>query len=336
MLVFGFGFEAVANKPRKLVFLTWEDFISPSVVTKFEEEFNAKVEFAFFQHDEERDELIASEMASRYDVYIVDGQSVESHRKFNWMAPLTIKDVPNLDLYNSQWKKITPESVGYGVPYGWGTFGIAYRADKIKQPPTSLKALFHPPDELKGKITMSPQMFELVPSALLALGFDMNSRSLDELGQAENLIFQQKPFVHSYQLPQLNNKSILLTDDVWVSQTYNGDALILADLNQNIKYLVPQEGSPLWVDYLAVSVESQNKDLAYLFVNYMSRTEVILENMQFTYTASFNDVANQKLPKEIRDNPMIFHPLDKLFYYRPADTRTARKMMSIIQNLDIN
>ncbi|VUD66494.1 Spermidine-binding periplasmic protein SpuE [Thalassocella blandensis] len=328
--------QSVAEeKKRKLVFLTWEDFISPSVVSKFEREYNATLEFVYFQHDEERDALIASEIMPLYDVYIVDGQSVTSHKNFNWMAPMGEREIPNFKLFNDAWKKIHPDGVGYVIPYGWGTFGIAYRADKVKQVPRSLKELFNPVDELKGKITMSPQMLELFPSALLSLGYDMNSKDLAEIGKAETLIYQQKPFVHSYQLPELNEKSLLISSEVVVAQTYNGDAMILAELNENIRYLVPEEGSPMWIDFLAVSADSKNKALAYQFVNFLSRTDVILENMQFTYTASFNDEANKRLPAEMRNDPMIFHPMEKLYYYREPDPRAARKMMGVMQNLEI-
>lgn len=341
-VVFGVSLFICALNPtavalEKIKFLTWEDYISPEIVTGFEKKYDVEIEFVFFEHDEQRDDLLAVSESGIYDVFIVDGQSVDSYKRLDWLAPLTEKEIPEIANYDSQWREIRPSAEGYTVPYGWGTFGITYRKDLVKTPITSLMDVFRPEQVLKGKIIMSPQAFELVPSAILALGYPMANDDPKALIEAEQMLQQQKPFVYSYEALELDENSPLITGAVIAAQAYNSDALTLADINDDIGYVVPKEGSPVWIDFLAVSSKSNNKELAYKFIRYLSETDIVRQNMEYTYTANFHSAAIKLLPKELKNNTTVFYPnIDELFILERPKRNTIRKIMNIIQNLDID
>lgn len=321
---------------EKLIILSWEDYMDPELIRVFEKKNNITIEFIYFEHDEERDELIAAADLS-YDIYMLDGQSISTHFRLGWLAPITLKDAPNLKNYNTFWHEYRPEAKGYTVPYSWGSTGFVYRQDLLPVKIDTLKSLFNPPEALHGKIIMTPQIFELVPAALLALGLDANSIDSNDIKQAEKLILQQQPFVHSYRALELQKESPLVTGEAWIAYGYGGDALSLAQFNKNISYLVPQEGGPLWMDFLVVSSKSNKKEMAYRFLNYMSETQAVLQNMYTTYSASFNDEANASLPQEMKENTAIFYPdIHKLSMTYEPDPRGARKFMSILQALNLD
>ena len=51
--------------------------------------------------------------------------------------------------------------------------------------------------------------------------------------------------------------------------------------NKDIKYVIPKEGSDLWVDTMVVMKSSENKDAAFQFINFMldGRNSAELTNM---------------------------------------------------------
>ncbi len=328
-------FCSMSTATDTLTMLTWEDYIDPGIVADFEKQHDVDIQFVYFEHDEERNNLIASTNASNYDIFMVDGQSVSTYIRLGWLSPLNLNEIPNIQNHNDHWKTIRPEANGFALPYGWGTIGIAYRSDLVTSPIDNLMQLFRPEKSLQGKIIMSPQGLELIPTALLALGYDMNSAIPYQLKQAGELLETQRPFVHSYQALELNERSPLVHGEAIAAQAYSGDALVLADLNKHIEYKVPKEGSPIWIDFLGVSTRSMNKSLAHRFINYLSETDVARRNIEHTYTASFIDKAVAQLPADIRNNPIIFPPnIDHLIVYKEPAPRTMRRITNIMQNLN--
>ena len=326
-------------EPEKstLVFLTWEDYIDEELIDEFEKKHHAKIEFVYFEHDEERDDMVASPDGRVFDVIMVDGQSMATYRRLNWLASVTSTHVPNIINYNDMWRKFRPEAVGFGVPYAWGTAGIAYRKDLVSFPVDSLAVLFDPPADLQHKIIMTPQILEMIPAALSLLGVNPNSTDDINLKRAEKMLLAQRPYVQSYNALQLDESSALVTGRAFIAYAYSGDALILQDFNDNIEYVVPKEGSPLWVDFLAVSSKSYQKELALKFLNFMSDNDVIAKNIATTYSASFNDIANMKSPKEIRENPIIFHrDTSQLYFLSEPKPNAVRKMTATLQLLNTN
>lgn len=327
----------VEPEKRTLVFLTWEDYIDEDLVREFEKKHNAIVEFVYFEHDEERDDMVASPEGRIFDVILVDGQSMATYRRLKWLTPVTTANVPNIKNYNNMWGEFRPESVGYSVPYAWGTAGIAYRKDLVNTPIDSLATLFNPPVELHNKIIMTPQILEMVPSALSFLGLDPNSTSTADLKRVETLLLAQRPYIQSYHGLVLDEESALVTGEASVAYAYNGDALTLQDFNDNIAYVVPKEGSPLWIDFLVVPSKSFQKELALSFLNFMSDSDVIAQNIETTYCASFNDIANAKAPEKLRKNPIIFpSDISKLYFLAEPKPNAARKMTAILQLLNTN
>ena len=122
--------------PRTLVFLNWSEYIDPELVEEFEQQFNAKVSEVYFESDDLRDDMMLETGAIGYDLVIVNGINVDSYRKRGWIAPLDQAALPNLKHVDQHWRNAFDSGNGYGVPYFWGTLGIAYRQDLVEQAPS--------------------------------------------------------------------------------------------------------------------------------------------------------------------------------------------------------
>jgi spermidine/putrescine transport system substrate-binding protein len=245
-------------------------------------------------------------------------------------------EVPNFVNLSTWWEKYNPGVVGRAMPYGWGTYGIAYRADLVDKPVTSFAQLFTPARTLQGKIIMSPQALELVPVALKTLGYSMWSQDPRELDAAEVLLKSQKPYVYRYEALLLTEKSALLTGAAHAAMTYSGDAAALQAFNKNVHYVEADEGQILWFDYWAVLASSTQKKLAYQFLDFLQQPEVNARNVEAIYTATFNEKALAFLSEETKNNPAVFPTMqpDASYFVKP-DTRHIRKIMSIWHELNI-
>ncbi|MDH3691367.1 MAG: spermidine/putrescine ABC transporter substrate-binding protein, partial [Gammaproteobacteria bacterium] len=229
VLLAGLPVSVVGKEKQELVFLTWSEYIDPDVVEKFEEKFNTKVNFVYFESDETRTEMLADNDGQGFDVICVSGFSIAQYVKQNWLWPIGVPDIPNTRYIYPRWAVAFPEAKEYAVPYFWGTTGIGYRKDLVPEEITSWKQLFNPPESLRGKIVMMNYNRDLIGAALKSLGYSLNTSDRKQLAAAEQVLQRQKPYVHSYSYVSLGEESALVTGEVVMSMMYSGDALMLQE-----------------------------------------------------------------------------------------------------------
>ncbi len=292
--------------------LTWADYIDPAVVREFEAQRQARVEFTYFESDQVRDARLVAAQGQGFDVAVVDGVAIDTYRKRGWLAPLDAARAPNLKHVDAAWIDAYPGSRGYAAPYFWGTLGIAYRKDLVPEPVTSWMQLFRPGPALRGRIVVNRDSRELVGMALKALGFSYNTDDRAQILQAEGLLREQQPFVKTYGYPALTARSALVTGQVTAAMIFNGDALMLREHHPEIAFALPREGGELWVDYLAVLASSPRRDLAVALVDFLNRPRIAARVAAFVHYATPNRAAEQFLPREFFQDPVIYPGQEQL------------------------
>lgn len=288
--------------------LTWSDYIDPEVVAEFEAATGIGLSFVYFETSEARDDLLIASDGAGFDLVLTNAYAMRLYQQRGWLAPVGPAEVPNLRHIDPRWLDSAPDSKGYGVPYFWGTLGIAYRADLYEKPLTRWLDLFDPPAELQGKIIMLKDTRDLIGMALLASGHSANSAEPEALAAARELLLRQKPHVKAYSYVSMNEESALVTGEIWAAQMYNGDVLMLQQYNPDIRYVVPEEGSNLWVDYWAVAAGSANKAAAFRFIDFMNEPEMAARLAEFVHYATPNQAAARLLPPEYHADPVINPP----------------------------
>lgn len=297
-------------EPVEIKVLTWSEYIDPEVVAAFESSTGIKVAFTYYESDEARDDMLIATNGVGYDVIMANSYSMQLYRRQGWMAPITTAEVPNLRHIDPQWLGRDPEVAGYGVPYFWGTLGIAYRTDLVSEPLNRWVDLLDPPAELHGRIAMIANTRELIGVALLASGHSMNSTDPQALAEARQILLRQKPHVKTYSYLSLSKESALVKGDVWAAQMYSGDVLMLQEHNPNIRYVVPEEGTNTWLDVWGVTAYSTRKSAAYRFIDFMNTPEQAAQNALFVHYATPNMAADRLLPASYHEDPVIFPPAD--------------------------
>ena len=325
-----------AAESQELVILTWSDYMDPELITRFEKQYNAKIRFTYFESDELRDDMLISTDAAGFDIICSNGRSIKPYARRGWIMPITEQDIPNKKFIEQRWADAFPYAKEYAVPFFWGTVGIAYRKDLIKTPITSWKQLINPSPELSGKIILVKDARDLVSMALKSESHSINTTDMDLLNRAETLLLSQRPHVKSYSYLAVTKESELVRGEAVAALAYSGDALMAAEHEENITYVVPEEGTNIWIDYLLVSKATTNKKLAMEFINFLNEPRNAAQLAQYVYYASPNRAAEKYLPKDFLTDAVIYPDkslLEKSEFYVELPPRVQKRYNNILPRL---
>ncbi len=275
------------DRPFEGVTLTvfnWFDYIDPAVIDMFEEETGATIQYVNFTTVEEMYAKIESGAGS-YDLIFPSDYMIERMIASDMLEPLDFDNIPNAEGL-IEWMK-TPDydpEGAYSVPYLWGTVGILYNTEMVTGEIDSWDVLFS--EEYKSNVIMISSMRDTIAVALKQLGYSLNSRDPEELNAARDLLVKQKKdgIPCGYLLDEVKDK--MVGNEAALSVVYSGDALYAMDKNEALDYVVPQEGSNVWLDGMCIPKGSPNKACAEAFINFLCREDIAYMNMDYVYYSS--------------------------------------------------
>lgn len=301
-----------ATEATQLMLLNWPDYIDPLIIDEFEQRTGIVVKQTYFESDAARDEILIETGARGFDIALIDGTSIRILAKRGWLEPINESEIPNLKYINPRWRSAHEQAKLYAVPYFWGTVGIAYRKDLVSLPVSSWMDLLKPSLELQGKIAMFSDTRELIGIALKSLGYSINSTNIKELKEAEALLHAQAPAVKTYKYVSRDEHSALVTGQIAMSMMYNSYASMVQKHHPEIDFVIPKEGSNVWVDYLSILSASTNKVAAKQFLNFLNEPEIAARLAEFVYSATPNLAAEALLPADFKNNRVIYPSEDML------------------------
>ena len=328
--------QNTSTETQVLKILNWSEYLDPKVINDFEKKYQVKVKEFYFESDEDRTKKLALTDGKGYDIIVSDMPSIRPYARRDWLEAITPQKLSNYRYLSRRHLETENLSEQYGVPLLWGTLGIAYRKDLVKEPISSWQQLFQPTDELKHKIVLIRDMNDLVGMGLKSLGYSVNSTIPEQLDEVEALLLAQKPFVKSYTYISVEENSAIIKGDVWAAMAYNGDALLLNEQDPNIEFVVPREGGNLWIDYFLILKTSKNKDVAYQFLNFVNQPENAKRIAEYASCATPNMGAEKLLSNEFKNNPLIYPPqnvLDKMEIYRKLPAKIVKRRNGIVTRI---
>ena len=267
------------------------DYIDPAVLDLFEEETGAKIDYVNYTTNEEMYTKLEAGAAS-YDVIFPSDYMIERLIAEDRLETLNLDNIPNREGLIDWLKNTDYDPDGsYSVPYMWGTFGILYNTDLVNGEIDSWDALFD--EQYAGSVFMMNSQRDTIGLALKKLGYSMNSRDEGELEQAKDLLIEQKQkgIPAGYMLDEIKDK--MVGNEAALAVVYSGDALYAMNKNDKLNYVVPKEGSNVWVDGMCIPKGSANKECAEAFINFMCREDVAKMNMDYiTYSTPIQAVAD--------------------------------------------
>ncbi|TCI03657.1 spermidine/putrescine ABC transporter substrate-binding protein [Corallincola luteus] len=299
---------ATATAPLKLY--NWEYYSSERLFNHYRQVSGREIHELYFESDEERDRVLFGGRRKEFDIAVIDNQSIESYAAARIIAPLSQRVAA---LVEKQVPAVFADAChNYGVPYLWGSLGIAYRRSKVSSAIDSWLDLLRPEQSLKGGIVMLPDATELLIPALKAAGYSINSNDPEQLRQAYLLLQQQKQGVLAYANPldvveQEEGKEKLVA-----TMLYNGDLDTLIELtgHEDWQYVVPKEGSAVWTDCLAMLSGSEQEPAINQFFELLLTPQYAAWLSEDSGYATPVESAKSFLPKTLLDNTDIYLPAD--------------------------
>ncbi len=250
-----------------LTISNWDGYMAPDAVDNFNAATGNDAELVLHATNEEiMGKLIASKGAG-YDVVFVSSPFAEVLHNLGLSETLDHDKIPNLaNLYSQATELPHDPGNAFSIPYAWGTTGLCYRSDLVDAP-TSWGDLLTPAQDVAGKTTMLATDRWLLAAAQLNLGYSVNETDPDKMAQVRDLLIEAKKTLLAYDDTTFYAK--LVSGEAELVQAWDGWCNYGIGENADIKYMIPKEGSDLWVDTMVILKASENKEAAYEFVNYI-------------------------------------------------------------------
>ncbi len=312
LLFLGLFLDNGRGSEKEVRVYSYGDYVDPAVVEDFEKETGIKVILDTFDTNEEMYPVIKNH-AGVYDVICPSDYMVERLRKEGLLQKIDYSKIPNVKYIGERYLKIADGSYDpgnqYSVPYQFGVAGIMYNTKKIpKGSITSWSDLWNP--KYRGKMLMQDSLRDTLMVGLKLHGHSLNSAREADLKEAVDSLIDQKKLV--YKFANDSARDLLIGGSADLGVVWNGEVLYSRDLNPDLDFVIPKEGTELFVDNWCIPENAFHKENAEKWINYLCRPEVAKKNFDYlTYTTP-NEAARKMLPAEVRNDPAIFVPSSAL------------------------
>jgi spermidine/putrescine transport system substrate-binding protein len=267
LLAFSIGC-ASSTSAADLTISNWDGYMATDIAEKFKAATGLTVDIVNHATNEE---IVGKLMASQgrgYDTVFVSSPFVEILNKQNLLEPLDHKAIPNLsNLYPEAFNLAYDPGNVFSAPYTWGTTGLCYRSDLVQTPVDSWMNLLKPDASLSGKVTMLATDRWLMAAGLLAKGYSVNETNPGKIEEAKNLLIEAKKTLLAYDDTTFYSK--LVSGEASLVHAWDGWCNYGITENKDIQFVVPKEGSDFWVDTIVVMKNSENKEAAMKFINFI-------------------------------------------------------------------
>lgn len=311
-LLSGCGENDLSKYPNgKLYVYNWGEYIDEDVISEFEEEYGINVIYDMF----ETNEIMFAKLAqdnSAYDVVCPSDYMIQKLIENDMLKELDFSNIPNAnnigDQYFEQSRDFDPENK-YSVPYCWGTVGILYNKTMVDDPVDSWDILWN--DKYNGQILMQDSVRDAMMVALLKNGYSLNTTNPDEIAVATADLVAQKPLVQAYVVDQVRDK--MIGGEAALGVIYSGEAIYTARENPDLVYVVPKEGTNVWIDSWVITKDSKNSENAEKWIDFMCRGDIALKNFEYITYSTPNTVAQENIEDEaIKNSEVAFPDLNKI------------------------
>ncbi|MGV3607331.1 MAG: ABC transporter substrate-binding protein [Planctomycetaceae bacterium] len=294
---------------KVLYVFNWSDYIDPEILDEFEAKTGARIVYDNYSSDAELEAKLLTG-SSGYDVIFPSDRSMPVLLKKQVLAKLDKSLLSQYDVLDPRYlgAPFDPKNE-YVVPYFTGTLAVAVNEEHVAATAqTGFEVLFD--SKYRGHITMLDDPEHNVAATLLRLGRPLNSLDDMDLADVQKLLIEQKPLVQAYTSDDYKER--LIRGETWVALGWSGDLLQAKRENDKIRVLVPPAGTMIWMDGMAITKDSKQKELAHAFIDFLLTPEIAVRNAEFVQYASPNLKAIPLLPETLRTDPTVYLPEDLL------------------------
>ncbi len=286
-----------------LTVFNYSEYLDPEMLGKFTKETGIEVRYEEATTPEEMYTKYSSGAIS-YDLlctsdYMVkrlidEGQAQSIDRS-------SMENIGNIDPKFTKLCESFDPSGEYSLPYFWGTVGILYNTKSVSAPVDSWDDLFN--GNYSGRIIMQDSMRDSFMVALKYLGYSLNTTDEGQIREAADLLKAQKSDVESYLVDEARDE--VVAENAVMAVVYSGEAYLGNEYNPDLEYVIPKEGSNLWIDSWIITKNCKNKENAEKFLDFLCREDVANANFEFIYYSTPNKAVVDSLDEDLKSNVAV-------------------------------
>ena len=285
----------------------WSEYIDPVVVADFEKANKCKVVIDLYEDAESMLSKVQAAGGGTFDIVVPPDHMVQPMVKLRLLAPLRKEVLPNLKNIDPKFLRtpFDPQN-GFTVPYQWGTIGIFARVEKAKTLEPTWGLIFDAKQQ-PGPFFLLDSMRDTIGAALKYQGHSFNSVRPAELKAARDLVLAAKKRAVGFEA-SVGGKNKVVSKSARAAIVYSGEAARGISEDKETTYIIPREGSQIWLDSLAILAKAPNRALAEKFLDFCLDPDIAARISNFTQFSTPNLAARPKIDPALLNNPAIYPP----------------------------
>jgi spermidine/putrescine-binding protein len=285
----------------KLNVYNWSAYFSPDNKKAFEKEYGVTITEDNYASNEEMMAKLQGG-AEGYDIIAPTGYAVEALIAGNLLMPLDLSRIPNLSNADPQFMDagFDPGNA-HSVPKDWGTTGVGYLTDFVKEDITTWQQFYDLAAQYSGRYTVLDSAPEVIGSALKLFGYSYNTLDQGQIDEATDKLIGIKS--HIYDVTSSKYRQEMSREETYVALGWNGDFFYVKPPHT---YVIPSEGSEFWLDNWCIPATAAHPNLAHEFLNWILTPEHQATESSYTYYASCVPDAKPLIAKAVASDPAIY------------------------------
>jgi len=285
--VFTLFLAGCGSDSEQIHLFNWGYFLDPDLLQQFYEEYGIEVIPSYYSSNEEMHARLTSGIGT-FDVLVPSDYMISRLINEELLRPLNWDNLPNAtNVYQRLMGREFDLTNRYSVPYKWGTVGILYNTTMVDHTVNSWDSMFNP--DYAGQILMYNSERDAFVVPLKRMGYSLNTTNADQINRARDMLIEQLPLVQAYVTDQV--MALMPAGEAAMALVYSGDASWSIMANPDLNFVIPQEGSNLWINSLVIPANANNPEAAEKFINFLLRPDVAGQNTNWVGYTTANQTA---------------------------------------------
>ena len=300
---------------------TWSNYVDKDLIDAFRSQTGIKVISDVFDSNETMLATFQAGKAGTYSIIYPSDYKVSQMVQLGYLSELDHSRLDGLrNILPRFQQSVHDPGNRFSVPISWGTTGLIYNSEKLKEPPTDWDYLWKHKDKLTRRLTLMDDFREVIGAALRSLGYSYNATDPQQIKQAYEKLQELKPAITTFTTDAWRDQ--LLAGDLTIAMGYSADAVNVMTENPKLKYVIPASGTSVWSDTMVIPKTAPNPEAAYAWISFMLQPEVAARVTERLFFATPNEAAFNQLPDLLKNNVTLFPPrnlLDRSETLSPVD-----------------
>ena len=319
------NYDVEALRGAEINVYNWGEYISDgaegtmNVIKEFEKLTGITVNYTTYASNEDMYSKLKSGGVS-YDVIIPSDYMIERMIKEGLLQKLDFSNIPNYSYISSEFKNLYFDTENaYIVSYTGGMVGLIYNTTMVDEVPDSWSIMWD--QKYSGQILTFNNSRDAFGVAQYLLGQSVNTTDVAEWQAAAEKLKEQKPLIQSYVMDEVFTK--MEGGEAAIAPYYAGDYLAMADVNPDLAFVYPKEGTNIFVDSMCIPANAKNKAAAELFINFMCEPEIALANAEYLCYLCPNTAVLADERYSLKDSEVLYPKQEvKAEYFHNLDQDT--------------